>query len=305
MSEMITFTVSKEEAGIRADLFLAEKLEGTTRSMVQKLIDGGNVLCGGEKASKNYKVRAGDVFSVEIPEPATLQAIPQEMPLDIFFEDEHLLVINKPKGMVVHPGAGNPDGTLVNGVLHHAGGSLSGIGGVARPGIVHRIDKDTSGLIVIAKTDIAHTGLAQQFAQHSVKRTYEAVAYYNVKNDEGVIDEPIGRSESVRVRMAVNYKNGKNAVTHYTVLERLNGFTHLECRLETGRTHQIRVHMASIGHPIAGDSVYGPKKCITSLQGQCLHAKTLGFVHPISGEEVFFTAPLPEYFEKFLAGKRF
>ncbi len=300
MSTPKFFTVEETFTGWRIDVYLTDMLEGFTRSAAQKLIDGGMVQKAGRVLAKNYKLQNGDVIEVTIPQPVPIEAQPQAMALDVIFEDEYLLVINKPKGLVVHPGAGNKDGTLVNGVLYHAGGSLSGIGGVLRPGIVHRIDKDTSGLLVVAKTDVAHTGLSAQLAAHTMQRSYEAVVYYNVKEDSGVINAPIGRSEQNRTKMAVNFKNGKPAVTNYKVISRLRGFTHVDCKLETGRTHQIRVHMASIGHPIAGDTVYGPKKAITSLKGQCLHAKTLGFTHPVTGKVLHFTSPLPLYFTKFL-----
>ena len=238
------------------------------------------------------------------PPPEVLDVTPQNIPLDIVYEDGDLLVVNKPKGMVVHPAPGNPDGTLVNALLYHCGGSLSGINGVIRPGIVHRIDKDTSGLLIVAKNDRAHQSLAEQIAVHSFTRIYNAVVYGNLKTEEGTISAPLGRHPADRKRMAVLSSGGREAVTHYRVLERFSGFTLVECRLETGRTHQIRVHMAHIGHPVAGDPVYGPKKCITELHGQCLHARVIGFVHPATGEYLEFDSGLPPYFQQFLSKLR-
>ena len=261
-------------------------------------------MVNGAPRSKNYKLRLGDRVEVDIPHMEPLQVEAQNIPLDIFYEDAHLLVVNKPKGLVVHPAAGNWDGTLVNALLYHCKDSLSGINGVIRPGIVHRIDKDTSGLLLVAKTNEAHLSLAKQLAEHSIKREYRAIVYGNLKEETGVIDAPIGRSEKDRLKMAVNPRTGKRAVTHYQVVERLSGFTYLALRLETGRTHQIRVHMASAGHPLAGDPVYGPKKVIRELDGQCLHAKILGFVHPVTGEYMEFDSPLPDYFTAFLQKHR-
>ncbi len=265
------------------------------------------MFCNGRPAAKSLKLRAGDTVLLEIPDAKPIEALPQDIPLEIMYEDEHLLVVNKPKGMVVHPAPGNPDGTLVNALLYHCGSSLSGIGGEIRPGIVHRIDKDTSGLLVVAKDDATHIGLSQQMAVHSVNRVYQTVVYGGFAQDEGFVEGAVGRSKTDRKKMAV-YPQGephtKYAYTCYRVVERLGEFTQLECRLKTGRTHQIRVHMASINHPVAGDAVYGPKNCITSLHGQCLHAGTLGFIHPITGEQLLFCAPLPEYFTHFLATLR-
>ena len=300
MDTVNSYTV--ENGGQRLDVYVAGSGE-ITRSAAQKLIDEGRVCVNGTPASKNTKLRAGDTVSVSVPEPEPYEAVAQDIPLDIVYEDEHLLVVNKPKGMVVHPAAGNPDGTLVNALLHHCGDSLSGINGVMRPGIVHRIDKDTSGLLVVAKTNEAHLGLAEAVKNHDFTRIYDAVVYGNLKNDEGTIDLPIARHPTERKRMAVAppyAANARRAVTHYKVNARYNGFTWVKLRLETGRTHQIRVHMAYMGHPVAGDPVYGPKKVITRLQGQCLHAGVLGFVHPISGEYLEFRAPLPEYFTSFI-----
>ena len=299
MGETLLFCPEPEDAGSRLDAFLALNLEGKTRSAVQKLMDQGKVLVNGKTGRKNDKVKPGDSIQVEIPEPEPLELLPQDIPLDIVYEDEHLLVVNKPKGMVVHPAPGNPDGTLVNALLYHCGESLSGINGVIRPGIVHRIDKDTSGLLMVARNDLAHQSLAAQIAAHTFTRMYNTVVYGNLKTDEGTISAPIARHPTDRKKMAV-VPGGREAVTHYRVLERLPGFTLVECRLETGRTHQIRVHMAHIGHPVAGDPVYGPKKCITSLNGQCLHARLLGFVHPATGEYMEFDSGLPLYFTDFL-----
>ena len=299
IQETLLFCPEPEDAGSRLDAFLALNLEGKTRSAVQKLMDQGKVLVNGKTGRKNDKVKPGDSIQVEIPEPEPLELLPQDIPLDIVYEDEHLLVVNKPKGMVVHPAPGNPDGTLVNALLYHCGESLSGINGVIRPGIVHRIDKDTSGLLMVAKNDLAHQSLAAQIAAHTFTRMYNTVVYGNLKTDEGTISAPIARHPTDRKKMAV-VPGGREAVTHYRVLERLSGFTLVECRLETGRTHQIRVHMAHIGHPVAGDPVYGPKKCITSLNGQCLHARLLGFVHPATGEYMEFDSGLPPYFTDFL-----
>lgn len=296
---MPEWIAAPEDAGARLDAFLAGKME-KTRSSVQKLIEEENVRLNGAPAAKNARLREGDRVEATEPPPEVLDVKPQNIPLDIVYEDQDLLVVNKPKGMVVHPAAGNPDGTLVNALLFHCGDSLSGINGVIRPGIVHRIDKDTSGLLIVAKNDRAHQSLAEQIAVHSFTRIYNAVVYGIVKEDEGTVSAPIGRHPTDRKRMAVLSSGGREAVTHYRVLERFPGFTLVECRLETGRTHQIRVHMAHIGHPVAGDPVYGPKKCITELQGQCLHARVIGFIHPATGEYLEFDSGLPPYFERFL-----
>lgn len=296
---MPEWIAAPEDAGARLDAFLAGKME-KTRSSVQKLIEEENVRLNGAPAAKNARLREGDRVEATEPPPEVLDVKPQNIPLDIVYEDQDLLVVNKPKGMVVHPAAGNPDGTLVNALLFHCGDSLSGINGVIRPGIVHRIDKDTSGLLIVAKNDRAHQSLAEQIAVHSFTRIYNAVVYGIVKEEEGTVSAPIGRHPTDRKRMAVLSSGGREAVTHYRVLERFPGFTLVECRLETGRTHQIRVHMAHIGHPVAGDPVYGPKKCITELQGQCLHARVIGFIHPATGEYLEFNSGLPPYFERFL-----
>ena len=283
----------------RIDIFAAKAAE-ITRSRAAGLIEDGNVLINGKTAVKNAKVKDGDSVIITVPDPELYDITPENIPLDIVYEDGDLLVVNKPKGMVVHPAAGNYSGTLVNALMYHCGDSLSGINGVMRPGIVHRIDKNTSGLLMVAKNDFAHNKLAEQIKEHSFTREYEAVVYGSLKTDSGVIDAPIGRHPVKRKQMAVIYENSKNAATHYEVLERLEGFTHIRLRLETGRTHQIRVHMAYIGHPVAGDEVYGPKKVIKELSGQCLHAKKVGFIHPRTGKYMEFDSPLPDYFVNFL-----
>lgn len=300
MGEIFNITAGAGDEGKRIDAFLAEQLEGVTRSWLQKLIESGNVeVEGREKLAKNYKLRTGDMMTVELPEPETLDIVAEDIPLDIVYEDEHLLVVNKPAGMVVHPAVGNFMGTLVNAVMFHCGGQLSSINGVIRPGIVHRIDKDTSGLLVVAKTDAAHRGLAEQFAVHSIKRAYRAVVYNNIKEDDGRIETYIGRNPKDRLKMAVvGVDKGRIAVTNYHVIERSGKFTYVECRLETGRTHQIRVHMAYKGHPLLGDPLYGPRKGMTGVNGQVLHAKELGFVHPVTGAYMEFDSALPEAFVK-------
>lgn len=297
----LEFQIGQEEAGQRLDRLLAQHFPELTRSRIQQLMEQGLVLCGGRPAAKNTKPVPGQHVTVEVPPASPVEIVPQDIPLDIVYEDDALLVVNKPKGMVVHPAAGNPDGTLVNALLYHCRGRLSGINGEVRPGIVHRIDKDTSGLLVVAKDDEAHVGLSQQFAVHSITRVYHTVAYGGFPVDDGHVEGLIGRHPADRKRMSVVQKNGKYAYTEYHVEARYPGFTHLSVRLKTGRTHQIRVHLASIGHPVAGDAVYGPKKVLTQLQGQCLHAKTLGFVHPHTGQYLEFTSELPPYFSAFLA----
>ena len=289
-----------EESGMRADKAISAALPELSRSAVQNLIAGGRVFCGGKPIQKSTKLPVGAVLEVEIPEARPLDVKPENIPLDIMYEDEDLLVVNKPKGMVVHPAAGNYDGTLVNALLYHCGDSLSGINGVIRPGIVHRIDKDTSGLLIVAKNDMAHRHLAEQIKEHSFTREYRSVVYGKIRED-GTVNAPIARHPQERKRMAVvQSPSARDAVTHYFVTENFNGFTQLRLRLETGRTHQIRVHMAYIGHPVAGDPVYGPKKVIASLNGQCLHAGLIGFIHPRTGEYMEFEAPLPQYFTDFL-----
>lgn len=298
--EQFCFVLEAEEQGQRLDKLLQSKLQEMTRSAIQKLMENGYVTKDGKPLHKNFKGMQGDRIHVTIPIPAPLEVAAQEIPLEIMYEDNDLLVVNKPKGMVVHPAVGNHDGTLVNALLHHCGDSLSGINGMIRPGIIHRIDKDTSGLLIVAKHDIAHQGLAKQIKDHSFTRIYEAVVYGNLKQEEGTIDAPIGRHPTDRKKMAITDKNARNAVTHYKVLNRYDGFTHAQLKLETGRTHQIRVHMAYLGHPVAGDPVYGVKKVITSLNGQCLHARVIGFVHPVTGEYMEITSELPTYFTQFL-----
>ena len=283
----------------RIDSFIAENTD-ISRSRAVKLIESGDIILNGNIVNKKASVKTGDKVEVTLPDAIPLEAKAEEIPLDILYEDNDLLVVNKPKGMVVHPAAGNYEGTLVNALLSHCGDSLSGIGGVMRPGILHRIDKNTSGLLMVAKNDNAHQHLAAQIKEHSFVREYEAVVYGNLKNDEGTINAPIGRHPVHRKKMAVTDKNSKEAVTHYKVIKRYNGFTHIRCILETGRTHQIRVHMSYLGHAIAGDDVYGPKKVIKELSGQCLHAKKLGFVHP-DGRYLAFESDLPDYFENFLS----
>ncbi len=294
------FVAEEPSKGVRIDSFISEVVPEVTRSAVQKLIEGGNVSVNGKIPLKNYKLREGDRVLITIPDPTLPEAVPENIPLDIIYEDSDLLVVNKPKGMVVHPAAGHYNGTLVNALLYHCGDTLSGINGILRPGIVHRIDKDTSGLLIVAKNDFSHRLLAEQIKEHSFTRKYQAVVYGNFKVDEGTVNLPIGRHPTERKKMTVTEKNSRNAVTHYKVLGRYNSFTHLELTLETGRTHQIRVHMAHIGHPVAGDPVYGPKKVITSLDGQCLHAYYISFVHPRTGETLTFSSELPDYFKTFL-----
>lgn len=291
------FTTEEAQAGERLDKALAFWCPDESRSALQKLLEGGMVARNGRPAGKHDRLRAGDVVDVRFPDPVPDIAVAQDIPLDIVYEDADVLVVNKPQGMVVHPGAGNPDGTLVNALLYHCGDSLSGIGGVLRPGIVHRIDKDTSGLLMVAKNDRAHRALAAQIKAHSFLREYEAVVCGTVREEAGTVRAPIGRHPVKRRQMAV-VADGREAATHFQVLARYAGYTHLRLRLETGRTHQIRVHMAYIGHPVAGDPVYG--HALPPLAGQCLHARTLGFVHPASGEWMTFTSELPLYFRRFL-----
>ena len=290
-----------EQDNIRLDRFLTDQYEEYTRSFLQKLIDQGNVSINGTTVKKNgIKLKENDEIRVVLPAPQPLEVVAENIPLDILYEDDDVILINKPKGMVVHPAAGHTSGTIVNALLYHCKDSLSGINGVIRPGIVHRIDMDTTGVIIACKNDAAHNCIAAQLKEHSITRRYYAIVHGNLKDDEGVIDAPIGRDPNNRKRMAINCKNGKNAVTHFKVLERFGKFTWIECRLETGRTHQIRVHMASIGHPLLGDALYGPAKCPYPLQGQTLHAYVLGFIHPSTKEYMEFQAPLPAYFEELL-----
>ncbi len=286
-----------DHTGERVDQFLARTVPDLTRSAVQRLLEEGAVTLGGEPVKKNRKTEAGEVYVVALPDPEPIEATPQNIPLDVVYEDEDVIVVNKPVGMVVHPAAGHPDGTLVNALLYHCGNSLSGINGKLRPGIVHRIDRDTSGLIIAAKNDAAHLALAAQLEDHSLYREYHAIAVGGFREDAGAVDAPVARHPVDRKKMAVDRVNGKNAVTHWRVLERYSGYTYLQCRLETGRTHQIRVHLASLGHPLLGDTVYGAKKPVPGLAGQCLHAKKLTFIHPRSREQVTVECPLPGWFE--------
>ncbi len=297
MSETVTLTPESGDRGTRIDKYISDNI-ALTRSAVQGLIEKGMVTADGGSIAKNYKLRGGESITVEIPEPEPMDAVPEDIPLDIVYEDDDLLVVNKPKGMVVHPAHGNYTGTLVNALLHHCGDSLSGINGVIRPGIVHRIDKNTSGLLIVAKNDAAHLKLAEQIKVHSFTREYEAVVTGAMKQERGTVDAPIGRHKTDRKKMCVTAENSRNAVTHYEVLKQYGGFAHLRLRLETGRTHQIRVHMAYIGHPVLGDDVYG--KPYKGLEGQCLHARKIGFIHPSTGEYMEFQSELPDYFRAVL-----
>lgn len=283
------------ENAARLDAFLAAQAEGLTRSAAARLIEEGRVLVDGRRLVKSHRLTGGETVAVELPDPEPTEVCPQDIPLDVVYEDDDVIVVNKPKGLVVHPAPGHPDGTLVNALLHHCGSSLSGIGGVLRPGIVHRIDRDTSGLIIAAKNDFAHQKLAAQLQDHTLARTYECIVAGNLKEGSGTVDAPIGRCPADRKKQAV-VPDGRRAVTHWEVVARYPGFTHVRCRLETGRTHQIRVHMAYLGHPILGDTVYGAKKPVPGLQGQCLHAVGLRFIHPRTGKTVELSCPLPEEF---------
>ena len=293
-------TLTADQAGERLDAFLARSLPDLTRSAAQRLLEEGAVTLGGKPAKKNTKTALGDIVEVGLPDPQPVEVVPQNIPLDIVYEDGDVIVVNKPVGLVVHPAPGHPDGTLVNALLYHCGTSLSGINGELRPGIVHRIDRDTSGLIIAAKNDHAHLALSAQLQDHTLARVYEAVVVGGLREDSGTVDAPIGRHPVDRKKMAVEPRNGRAAVTHWRVLNRYPGYTHVECRLETGRTHQIRVHMASIGHPLLGDTVYGSKKPWPGLAGQCLHARRLRFLHPATGAPVELECPLPDWFEKVL-----
>ena len=284
----------------RLDKFLSAMLPDQSRSYLQKIIKDGNVLVNGEPKKSSYRLEDGDEVTADLPELKSPDIEPENIPLDILCEDDSILMVNKPKGMVVHPSAGHYTGTLVNAVLWHCQGQLSGINGVSRPGIVHRIDKDTTGVLVVCKNDAAHNAVAAQLKEHSITRKYRAIVHGVIKEDEGTVDAPIGRHPTERKKMASGVKNGKRAVTHYRVLERFQGYTYVECQLETGRTHQIRVHMASIHHPLLGDTVYGPAKDSHHLEGQTLHAMVLGLIHPVTGEYLEVEAPLPEYFENLL-----
>lgn len=297
----LTLTATSEDRGARIDAWLAAHVEGLTRSAAAKLLESGGVAVNGASAAKNYRLTGGETVEVTRPEAEEITVEPQDIPLDVVYEDQDVIVVNKPVGLVVHPAPGHPDGTLVNALLHHCGDSLSGIGGERRPGIVHRIDKDTSGLIIAAKNDFAHQFLSAQLSDHTLGREYEAVVHGGFRDDAGTVDAPIGRHPVDRKRMAVTPKNSKPAVTHYEVIARYRGYTRILCRLETGRTHQIRVHMASIGHPLLGDGVYGAPCPEKGLEGQCLHARRLKFIHPRTGQLVRLEAPLPEYFTQVIS----
>ena len=292
--------VTEEASGDRVDKFLSEQCEEYSRSFLQKLMKSGGVFADDRPVKASYRVSEGDRLTFEVPEAVEPEILAENIPLDILYEDRDVILVNKPKGMVVHPAAGHYTGTLVNALMYHCREDLSGINGVLRPGIVHRIDMDTTGVLIACKNDQAHNSIAAQLKEHSITRRYQAIVHGVVKEDEGVVDAPIGRHPQDRKKMCINHQNGKPAVTHYRVLKRFSGFTHIECRLETGRTHQIRVHMASLGHPLLGDLVYGPARCPYKLQGQTLHAGILGFIHPMTGVYMEFTAPLPEYFEHLL-----
>lgn len=297
--EPILLRASEESKNQRLDAFLASSLDGLTRSQAARLIESGEVAVNGKTAGKSYKLAGGEDIAVTLPEPEPVEAVPQDIPLDVVYEDADVIVVNKPSGMVVHPAPGHPDGTLVNALLYHCAGTLSGVGGALRPGIVHRIDRDTSGLIIAAKNDAAHQYLSAQLADHTLARTYECIVVGKLREDRGTVDAPIARHPTDRKRMAV-VAGGREAVTHWEVIARYPGYTHVRCRLETGRTHQIRVHMAYIGHPILGDTVYGAKKEVPGLTGQCLHAVGLRFLHPRTHEVVELSCPLPEEFTRML-----
>ena len=296
----IQFVIDDEQAGIRIDKFLSESLPDMSRSYIQKLIKENQIIVNSKTVKANYKTAAGDILILEEPELQEPDIVAENIPLDILYEDDDILIVNKPKGMVVHPSAGHYNGTLVNALMYHCKDNLSGINGVMRPGIVHRIDMDTTGSLLVCKNDFSHNHLAEQLKVHSITRVYHAIVHGVLKEDSGTINAPIGRHPIDRKKMSINHTNGKEAITHYKVLKRYQNFTYVECRLETGRTHQIRVHMASIHHPLLGDAVYGPAKSPYKLQGQTLHAKTLGIIHPRSGEYLEIDAPYPEYFHNLL-----
>lgn len=299
------YHVTHEQVNMRIDKYLSEVIPDSSRSYIQKLIGDHQILVNDQPVKANYKLRESDSIQVTIPEPEAVDITPEDIPLDILYEDDDVLIVNKPKGMVVHPSAGHYTGTLVNALMYHCKDHLSSINGVLRPGIVHRIDMDTTGLLVVCKNDVAHQSLAEQLKCHSITRKYQAIVYDNIIEDSGTVHQPIGRHPIDRKKQAINYKNGKDAITHYCVLERFGGkYTHIECQLETGRTHQIRVHMASIHHPLLGDTVYGPAKDPFHLQGQTLHAGVLGFIHPRTQEYMEFHADLPDYFQTLLVNFR-
>ena len=298
---MLYFTLTAQESGERIDALLARSEAGITRSAAQRMIDDGAVLVNGEPVKKNYKCTEGDEIALVINDTEDTELEPQDIPIEVVYEDDDVIVVNKERGMVVHPAPGHPDGTLVNALMFYCGDSLSGIGGEKRPGIVHRIDKDTSGLLIVAKNDFAHLGLSAQLSDRSLSRVYECVVKGRFREDSGTVDAPIGRHPTDRKRMAVTDKNSRNAVTHWEVIARYKGYTHLRCRLETGRTHQIRVHMAHIGHPLLGDFTYGAPSPEKGLEGQCLHARELKFIHPRSGEHIHLETELPQYFRDVLS----
>lgn len=303
MNDNIILEVGSEWNGKRIDVFVAQNTD-YSRNSVQLLLEDNKISVNGKNVSKSYKMKSGDILEIIVEEAKDVGIEAEDIPLDIYYEDKDLLVVNKPKGMVVHPANGNESGTLVNALMFHCKDSLSGINGEIRPGIVHRIDKDTSGLLVVAKNDIAHEHLAKQFKEHSINRIYYAIVYGNVKEESGDIEAPIGRHKTDRKKFCITEINSKYAFTHYDVVDKLNGFTLVKLKLKTGRTHQIRVHMQSKGHPLAGDPVYGPKNCITELKGQALHAGVLGFIHPTTGEYIEFSSPWPTEFEKFYNSKK-
>lgn len=300
MPDLFRFQVTEEYEEERIDKYMSILIDSLSRSFIQKMMKEDKVLVNGKPVKANYRLKTEDEICFELQEAVEPDIEPENIPLDILYEDADVLVVNKPKGMVVHPAAGHYSGTLVNALMYHCKGSLSGINGCLRPGIVHRIDMDTTGSLIVCKNDIAHASIAAQLKEHSIVRRYRAIVWGVIKEEEGCVDMPIGRHPSDRKKMAAGVRNGKEAVTHYRVLERFRSYTYIECRLETGRTHQIRVHMDSIGHPILGDPVYGNRKCPFQLQGQTLHAMTLGFIHPVTGEYVETTAPLPGYFQHLL-----
>ena len=294
---MTEYLVVENDGGERIDRYLAENFEDKSRSYLQKLIKDGQVKVNGKPVKANYRLVFDDRVEIYMPEVKEPDIEPENIPLDILYEDKDVLLVNKPKQMVVHPAPGHYSGTLVNAIMYHCGNELSGINGVMRPGIVHRIDMDTTGSLVICKNDASHQSLSEQLKEHSINRIYEAIVHGNLKEDEGTVNAPIGRHPTDRKKMSIHAKNGREAITHYKVLERFGNYTHIQCKLETGRTHQIRVHMSSIGHPLVGDMIYGPAKCpFSNLQGQTLHAKTLGFIHPSTTEYLEVNAPLPDYF---------
>ena len=298
--EIIELNISDKGMGERIDKFLSDMLSSYSRSYIQKLISDGMVLVNHKNIKSNYKLNEDDLLKIMIPLPKELEILPEDIPLDIVYEDDDVILVNKPKGMVVHPANGHYSGTLVNALLHHCKGNLSGINGVLRPGIVHRIDMDTTGILIACKNDAAHASLSEQLKEHSITRYYYAICHNRFSEECGTVNAPIGRHPTQRKKMAINYKNGKEAVTHYEVIENFSGYSFIKCKLETGRTHQIRVHMASISHPLLGDELYCNSKTTYSLQGQTLHAGVLGFVHPASGKYMEFQAPLPEYFQNLL-----